>query len=124
MTPNGFEVLQVRETSMWKLLSTATLATMLALASAFAASDPNRIVTAVDPAAGTFSCQAKVGEPVYTYRTTAGTVFRVSGERVKLRYLWQKGSLSDVKVGETVTVQYHLRGSERIADRVAIYPKR
>jgi hypothetical protein len=109
---------------MWKRLVTVTLATMLTLAPAFAAFDPNRIVTAVDYAAGTFSCHAEAGAPVYTYRTTPRTVFRVSGERVKLRYLWQKGRLSDLKIGETITVQYHLRGGERIADRVAIYPKR
>ncbi len=109
---------------MWKTLMTTTLAALLTFAPAFAAFDPNRIVTAVDRAAGTFSCQAKAGETPSTYLTTAKTVFRVSGQRVKLRYLWQKGSLSDVTVGETVTVQYHLHAGERIADRVAIYPKR
>ena len=110
-------------TSMCKTVATATLVTMLALVPALAAFDPNRIVTAVDYAAGTFSCQAEAGSSAYAYKTTAKTVFRVSGQRVKLRYLWQKGSLSELKVGGTVTVQYHLRGGERIADRVAIYPK-
>ncbi len=109
---------------MWKTLVSLAIATALACAPAFAAFDPSRIVTAVDVAARSFSCHAKPGTPVYTYKTTPKTVFRVSGERVKLRYLWQKGSLADLKVGETVTVQYHVRGGERVADRVAIYPKR
>ncbi len=109
---------------MWNRLVTVIFTAMLALAPARAAFDPNRIVTDVNSAAGTFSCHAKAGTPTYTYTTTPKTIFRVSGERVKLRHLWQKGSLSDLKVGETVTVQYHLRGGERIADRVAIYPKR
>ncbi len=92
--------------------------------SARAAYDPNRIVTAVDDQARTFSCQAKTGETVYTYKTTARTVFRVAGKRARLSYLWNKGSLSDLKVGATVTVQFHVSGSDRIADRVAIYPKK
>ncbi len=109
---------------MWKILMTAALAAMLTFAPAFAAFDPNRIITAVDRGRGAFSCQARAGETAYTYQTTAKTVFRVSGQRVKLRYIWQKGSLFDLDVGATVTVQYHLRGGERIADRVAIYPRR
>jgi hypothetical protein len=40
-----------------------------------------------------------------------------------LSYIWNKGSLSELKVGATITVQYHLSGEDRIADRVAIYPK-
>jgi hypothetical protein len=106
---------------MWKTLVGLAIATALTCAPASAAFDPNRIVTAVDAAAKTFSCHAKPGTPVYTYKTTPRTVFRVSGERVKLRYLWQTGSLADLKIGETVTVQFHVRGGERVADRVAIY---
>ena len=109
---------------MSKVLQATAVAMCLTLAPALAAFDPNRIVTAVDPAAGTFTCQAEVGEKAYTYKTTGRTVFRVSGARVKLRYIWNKGSLSDLKVGETVTVQFHVSGGERIADRVAIYLKR
>ena len=109
---------------MQRLLPATIVALCVTIAPAFAAFDPDRIVTAVDRAAGTFSCHAKAGEPTYTYRTTAKTVFRVSGERVKLRYLWQRGSLSDLAVGATVSVQFHLRGAERIAERVAIYPNR
>jgi hypothetical protein len=109
---------------MWKTLVTLAVATVLTCASAFAAFDPNRIVTAVDQAGRTFSCQANAGEPAYAYKTTTRTIIRVSGARVKLRYLWNRGSLSDIRVGDVVTVEYHLRGDERIADRVAIYPKR
>jgi hypothetical protein len=108
---------------MWKVLAATALGLSVTLAPGFAAFDPNRVVTAIDFAARTFSCQAKVGEAVYTYRTTDRTVFRTSGARVKLRYAWNKGGLSDIKVGNVVTVQYHIRGGERIADRVAIYPK-
>jgi hypothetical protein len=109
--------------TLLRLIAVATL--VLAPApSARAAYDPNRIVTAVDYDAKTFSCQAKAGETVYTYKTTAKTVFRVAGKRVRLSYLWNKGGLSDLKVDATVTVQFHVSGSDRIADRVAIYPKK
>jgi hypothetical protein len=108
---------------MWKLTMAVLLAVLATLAPARAAFDPDRIVTAVDYAAKMFSCQAKPGEPSYTYKTTNKTVFRVSGKRVRLSYIWNKGSLSELKVGATITVQYHLSGEDRIADRVAIYPK-
>ena len=90
---------------------------------ALAAFGPNRIVTAVDYEAKTFSCHAKPGEPIYTYKTTNRTVFRIDGKRVRLSYIWNKGSIANIAVGEIVTVQYHLRGDERIADRVAISPR-
>jgi hypothetical protein len=92
--------------------------------SARAAFDPNRIVTAVDNDAKTFSCQAGSGEPIRIYKTTASTRFRVAGKRVRLSYIWNKGGLSDLKVGATVTVQFHVSAGDRIADRVAIYPKK
>jgi hypothetical protein len=90
---------------------------------AFAVFAPNRTVTAVDDVAKAFTCEAKPGEPSYTYKTTAKTIYRTSGRRVRLTYLWNRGSFSDIKVGEIVTVQFHLSGGDRIADRVAIYPK-
>jgi hypothetical protein len=108
---------------MRKVLMTAMLALLAALPSATAAFDPDRIVTAVDYVAKTFTCQAKPGEPIYTYKTTNKTVFRISGKRVRLSYIWNKGSLSELKAGVLVTVQYHLSGNDRIAERVAIYPK-
>jgi hypothetical protein len=108
---------------MWKALAAIALALNVMPVPASAAFDPNRVVTAVDSAARTFNCRAGAGEATYTYRTTDTTVFRTAGARVKLRYLWQNGGLSDLKVGHVVTVQYHMRGGERIADRVAIYPK-
>lgn len=101
----------------------AVLAALAMLAPARAAFDPDRTITAVDYVAKTFSCQAKPGEATYTYKTTDKTVFRVNGKRVRLSYIWNKGSLSELKVGTIVTVQYHLSGDDRIADRVAIYPK-
>ena len=109
---------------MRKISTVAIVAMCLTIAPAYAAFDPNRIVTAVDHGTGTFSCRAGAGEATYTYKTTAKTVVRVSRARVKLRYLWNRGALSDIGVGNVVTVQYHLSGSDRIADRVVIYPKR
>jgi hypothetical protein len=106
------------------VLAAALLVMLTAMAPAFAVDDPNRVVTAVDSGAKTFSCQAKAGEATYTYKTTPATVYRVAGKRIRVSYLWHKGSLSDLKVGEIVTVQFHLEGSDRIAERVAIYPKK
>jgi hypothetical protein len=108
---------------MWKILVVAMFAVLATVPPALAAFDPNRIVTAVDYVAKTFSCHRKSGEPSYTYKTTDKTVFRISGKRVRLSYIWNKGSLSELKVGTTVTVQYHLSDGDRIAERVAIYPK-
>jgi hypothetical protein len=94
------------------------------LAPAFAAFAPKRIVTAIHVAEGTFDCHAEAGEPSLTYRTTGRTVFRTSDQKVRLRLLWHKGSLSDIKAGDVITVEYHLSGvGDRIADRVAIYRK-
>ena len=110
---------------MSKLLTAAVaLAIVTTLSPAFAAFDPNRIVTAVDRLAKTFSCQAKPGEPSYTYKTTSKTKIRINGRRVRLSYLWDKGNFSEIKVGEIITVEYHMEGGDRIAERVAIYPKK
>ena len=106
------------------MLVAAALVVLAPIPSALAAFDPNRTVTAVDYDAKTFACQAGPGEPVYTYKTTADTRYRVAGKRVRLSYVWDKGSLSDVKVGAIVTVRYHIDGHDRIAERVAIYPKK
>jgi hypothetical protein len=109
---------------MSKLLMAAALALMTTLAPAYAAFDPNRIVTAVDEVAKTFSCQAEPGTPTYTYKTTRKTTIRNNGKRFRLSYLWDRGKFSAIKVGEIVTVQYHLKGADRIAERVVIYPKK
>jgi hypothetical protein len=107
--------------AMYKMLI-ATVLSLLVLTPALAAQDPNRIVTAVDEVGKTFNCHAKAGEPSWTYRTTNKTVFRAAKKRVRLSYVWNKGSFSELKVGDIVTVQYHLSGNDRIAERVAIYP--
>lgn len=109
---------------VYKFLTALMIAALAMCAPASAAYDPNRIVTAIDAAAGTFSCEAKPGEPVYTYRISRRTVFRTSGKRPRLSYVWSKGSLSDIKIGDRVTVQYHLDGERRIADRVILLPRR
>jgi hypothetical protein len=107
---------------MWKCFICA-LALLLAVAApASAAFDPARIVTTVDYIAKSFSCHAKPGAPTYAYKVTDTTRIRVKGERARLSHLWEKGSFSQVKVGDRVTVQYHLSGHDRVAERIAIYP--
>jgi len=106
-----------------KLLAVAALALFTTLSPAFAAFAPNRIVTAVDYVAKTFGCSAKPGEASYTYNTTGKTIIRIRGKRARLSYLWNKGDFSEIKVGEIITVQYHVERDDRIVDRVSIYPK-
>jgi hypothetical protein len=108
---------------MSKLLPAVVLALFTALSPAIAAFAPNRIVTAVDYVARTFSCRAKPGEPSYTYNTTRKTIIRHGRRRVRFSHLWNKGSFSEIKAGDIITVQYHTVGGDRIADRVAVYPK-
>jgi hypothetical protein len=86
--------------------------------------DSRRIVTAVDEIARAFICHAKQREPSWTYKTTDKTVVRTSGQRVRVTHIWHRGKLSDIKVGEIVTVRYHLTGSDRFVDRVIAYPAR
>ncbi len=107
---------------MLKALIAAMLALFATFSPALAAHDPSRIVTEVDYVSKTFSCRAKAGEPSYTYKTTKKTVFRINGKRVRLWYIWNKGSVSQIKVGTIVTVRYHMSDGSRIAERVAIYP--
>ncbi len=109
---------------MSKLLTELALAMFTTLSPAFAAFAPNRIVTAVDYMAKKFSCHAKPDEPSFTYKTTKNTKIRVGGKRVRLSYLWDGGNFSEIKVGEIITVEYHIDAGERIADRVTIYPKK
>jgi hypothetical protein len=101
---------------MWKVLMAAMVAIFATFSPARAAMDSNRIVTAVDYVAKTFSCHAKAKEPSWTYKTTNKTVFRTVGRM-------RRGSFSDIKVGEIVSVRYDLHGDDRIADRVVIKPK-
>ena len=109
---------------MSKLLMAAAVALFTTLSPAFAAFAPNRIVTAVDSVAKTFSCQAKPGEPNYTYKTTNKTRIRISGSRIRLSYLWDSGNFSEIKVGDVITVRYHKDRGDLVADHVAIYPKK
>jgi hypothetical protein len=110
---------------MSKLLTAAVaLAIFTTLSPAFAAFAPNRIVTAVDYVAKTFSCHAKPGQPIYTYKTTSKTRIRIAGKRVRLSYLRDSGNFSEIKVGGIITVEYHMDGGDRIAERVTIYPRK
>jgi hypothetical protein len=108
---------------MRKLLMLSMVGMLALFTPAFAASNANRIVTAIDESAKTFSCHAKAGEPSWTYKTTEKTVYRIAGKRVRLSYIWNKGRFSGIKIGEIVSVTYHLDGHDRIAERVAIYPR-
>jgi hypothetical protein len=101
---------------MWKMLMAATVAIFATFSPAFAAMDSNRIVTAVDGVAKTFDCHAAAKEQSWTYKTTNKTVFRIVGRM-------RRGSFSDIKVGEIISVRYDLHGDDRIADRVVIKPK-
>ncbi len=101
---------------MWKVLMVATVAIFATFLPALAAMDRNRIVTAIDGVAKTFSCHAKAKEPSWTYKTTKKTVFRIVGRM-------RRGSFSDIKVGEVVSVRFDLHGDDRITDRVVIEPK-
>jgi len=107
---------------MWKSFICALALVLAVAAPAPAAFDPERIVTAIDHDAKSFSCQAKPGAPTYAYKVTDSTRIRIKGQRARLSHLWETGSFSQVKVGDRVTVQYHLSGHDRIAERIAIYP--
>jgi hypothetical protein len=98
---------------MSKVLIAATLALLLTHSPALASYDNDRIVTAVDNFAKTFSCDAKAGEPSWSYKTNDKTIFRTAVAK-KLR----RGSFTDIKVGEIVTVRYHLDCNDRIVQRV------
>ncbi len=102
---------------MWKVLMSAMVAIFATFSSAYAAMDSNRIVTAVDDTAKTFSCHAKPGEPSWAYKTTSKTIFRIVGRT-------RRGSFSDIKVDDVVSVRYDVNGDDRIANRVVIEPKR
>jgi hypothetical protein len=109
---------------MSRWLMTAALVMFAAVEPASAAFAPNRTVTAVDEVAKTLSCSASPSEPGTTYKTTSTTRIRVEGKSPRLYYLWEKGNFSQIKVGDVVTVQYHVAGSNSIADRIVINPKK
>jgi hypothetical protein len=101
-----------------RLVALAVLLMLATGAQAFAAFDPHRIVTGVDYVARTVSCHAKQGEPSYTYKATDKTVVRLGGKRPRQ----SRGDFSQIKVGEVITVQYHIHGKDRVAERIVIYP--
>ena len=109
---------------MRRLLALAALVVLAASVSASAAIVSDRIVTAVDTVARTFSCTAGPGEPAYVYKTNAKTRVRISGKRVRMSDLWESGNISELKTGQVVSVQYHVSGADRIAERVVIYPQK
>lgn len=66
-------------------------------------------VSAVSDASKTFTLKWKTKES--SYRTSAETTYLI-GEK--------KATWSDLKVGDEVTVTYHLDGKDRVADKVSI----
>ena len=102
---------------MAKVLIAALLAMVAMLTPASAAHAPYRVVTAINDVAKTFSCRASTTDPTWTYKTHGRTIFRVPGKA-------RRASFADIKVGDRVAVEYHIKDDERIADRVAIRPKR
>ncbi len=114
-------------------LSTAMIAlfSLILVSQSWAAFDPTRTVVFIDPNTSILGLAARPGEPVYYYQVTKKTRYVISGERLGvwdpanhiLGHTWKHGHFSSIKVGETVTVEYHIRSGRRVADRVAIYPK-
>jgi hypothetical protein len=101
-----------------RVVALSSIFLIAVVSESFAAFDPHRIVTDVDYVSRTVSCHAKPREPSYTYRTTDKTVVRISGKRPRQ----SRGDFSQIKVGEVITVQYHLDGQHRIAERIVVYP--
>jgi hypothetical protein len=101
---------------MPKILIAALVALLAMLTPISAAHAPYQLVIVIDDAAKTFGCRANASEPIWTYNTHERTIFRVHGKR-------RRASFADIKVGDTVAVEYHVKGNERIADRIAIRPK-
>jgi hypothetical protein len=114
-------------------LSNAMVAlfSLMLVSQSSAAFDPIRTVVFIDPHARIIGLTAKPGEPVYYYQLTKSTRYGISGEKIGVRdpanhifgHTWKHAHFSSIKVGETVTVEYHIRSGRRVADRVAIYPK-
>jgi hypothetical protein len=68
-------------------------------------------VTAIDPAAMTFSCHWKSSDR--TYQVNAQTMFRKSGAKVRF---------ADLKPKDVVKVKFHTSGKTEVADEVTVEP--
>jgi hypothetical protein len=84
-------------------------ATMLLFLMVMPASAAKGNITSIDDAAMAFSSNWKKKDA--TYKTTDMTIFRANKK---------KAAFSDLKVGQTVNVKFHLDGQDRIADRVVV----
>lgn len=82
-----------------------------ALASGGSAQVETGSVTAIDPAAMTFSCHWKTSDR--TYQVSAQTVFRKGGAKVRF---------ADLKQKDIVKVKFHASGQTDVADQVTIEP--
>ena len=87
----------------------ASTAIILFAGSSVAKRPGDGVVTSIDDASKTFGCHWNTSD--WTYTTTAKTVFRMAG---------RPAGFSDLKVGETVRVKYHVVGKKWVADRVTI----
>jgi hypothetical protein len=116
---------------LWKFRLIVGFFSLTVVSQSIAAFDPIRKVISIDTKAGIIGLVAKPGEPVYYYQLTKKTRYLVSGERLGVwdpashvfGHTWKYADLSSIKLGETVTVEYHISSGRRIADRIAIYPK-
>jgi hypothetical protein len=66
-------------------------------------------IISIDPLSKSFICKWRDND--WTYKTTEKTVFRAGGKT---------GALSDLKLGDRVSLSYHMMGNDRVADVVTI----
>ena len=97
-----------------RLLLAGLVAVALTASPILSANAGNRVgtVTTIDDASKTFSCHWKTSDSTYT--TTDQTVFRMARKPARF---------SDLKVGETVQIEYHVVNKDWVADRVVINTK-
>jgi hypothetical protein len=106
----GMEALKMRKTWIATLVLCVACFAISATASAQDVKHKRAgVVTAVDDAAKTFTCQWKTKD--WTFKTNDKTTYSVGTKA---------GSWSDLKVGSEVSVTSHDEGSDHIADQVSI----
>jgi hypothetical protein len=116
-----FGEIPMRKPLMAAVLSTALLVTSgvlvvsLAAAPSAAAEAAKKkgkktgTIISVDPLSKSFVCKWRDND--WTYRTHDKTVFRAGGKAA---------TLADLKLGDRVSLSYHMMGKDRVADIVTI----
>ena len=114
-----FGEIPMRKPLMAAVLSTALLVTggvlVVSLAAPSAAEAAQKkgkktgTIISVDPLGKSFVCKWRDND--WTYKTTDKTVFRAGGK---------PGTLADLKLGDRVSLSYHMMGKDRVADIVTI----